>query len=180
MLKVEQLFHKGVLTMHFIEMNGYTIYENGTILGKNGKPLKPYIHNKHAEVKINFTGKGAKHYNLTRLVYWAFHPEFNYEDKNLCISSKTGDYIHFTLSDLECKSRKELIHGELHKKSAKLTDAEVREIRELYQGKAGNNQFDKTSLSQNDLAELFQVSRSNISLITRQKGRTPTVYKLLA
>lgn len=166
--------------MHFVQMNGYTIYENGEIIGKHGKPLKPYIHKKHAEVKINLTGTGPKHYNLSRLVYWAFHPEFDYEDKNMCVSCKTGNYINFTLQDLELKPRKDLIHGELHKGSAKLTDQEVYEIRCLYQGKAGNNQFDKTTLSQNDLAEIFQVSRSNISLITRQKGRTPTVYKLLA
>ena len=164
--------------MHFVEMNGYTIYENGKIIGKHGKPLKPYIHNKHAEVKINLTGTGAKHYNLSRLVYWAFHPEFNYEDKNMCVSCKTGDYINFTLADLEVKSRKDLIQGELHKHSAKLTNQQVEEIRHLYQGKAGHNQFDKTSPSQNDLAEIFQVSRSNISLLIRHKGRTPYVYKL--
>ncbi len=166
--------------MHFVEMNGYTIYENGEIIGRHGKPLKPYIHNGHAEVKINLIGTDPKHYNLSRLVYWAFHPEFNYDDKNMCVSCKTGNYIHFTLQDLEAKPRQELIHGEHHKGCAKLTDHEVHEIRRLYQGKAGSNQFDKTSLSQNDLAQLFGVSRSNISLLTRQKGRTPTVYKLLA
>ena len=180
MVKETRLFHKGVLTMHFVEMNGYTIYENGEILGKKGKALKPYLHNGHAEVKINLDGSGPKHYTLSRLVYWAFHPEFDYDNKNMCVSCKTGNYITFTLQDLELKPRKDLIQGELHKSCAKLTDHEVHEIRRLYQGKAGSNQFDKTSLSQNDLAQIFGVSRSNISLITRQKGRTPLVYKLLA
>ena len=166
--------------MHFVEMNGYTIYENGKIIGKTGKVLKPYIHKGYAEVKINLTGTKPKHYNLSRLVYWAFHPEFDYEDKNQCVSCKTGDYVNFTLEDLILKPRHELIHGECHKGSAKLTDLEVAEIRQLYEGKAGTNQFNKTSLSQNDLAQLFGVSRSNISLLTRYKGRTPFVYKLFA
>lgn len=160
------------------EMNGYIVYENGKIIGKKGKELKPYIHNGKAEVKINLTGGGTKHYTLTRLVYWVFNPEFDLGNKNLCVSSKTGNYVDFTLADLELKHRSELIQGENHKHCAKLTNHDVAQILEIYQGQSGQNQYDKIHPSQYDLAASYNVSRANISLITRQKGRNKEAYKL--
>lgn len=159
-----------------MDFHGYTIFEDGTILGLHGRKLKQRKHNERYEIKLTVEGKRVN-YLVSRLVYYAFNP-FDISDKNLCVSYKDDDKLNVHLENLYLANRKDLVQADKHDKIAKLTDEQVLEIRSLYQGKVGVNQHDKNGPSLNDIAKMYGVSKSNIAWIVKGRSRKQANYKL--
>lgn len=156
--------------------HGYTIYEDGTIIGLYGRPIKPSLHNNRYEIKLKVDGK-RKNYVLSRLIYYVFKP-FDIEDKNLCVTYKDGDSKNIHIDNLQLAHRKDLIQGSKHKAISKLTDEQVEEIKQAYKGKSGANQHNKTSPSLYDLAKKYGVTKGNIMQIVKGISRNEEEYKL--
>jgi hypothetical protein len=162
--------------MKSVDFHGYTIYENGKIIGLYGKEVKKRINNGRYEIRLNIEGK-RKNYMVSRLVYYVFNP-FDIEDKNICVSYKDNDKLNIDLSNLYLTHRKELIQGDKHQQRAKLTNEQAEEIRQLYKGKTGSNQHDKEGYSLSDLAAAYGVSKANIKMIIKGGSRNEKEYKL--
>lgn len=162
--------------MKSIDFHGYTIYENGKIIGLYGKEVKKRLNNGRYEVRLNVEGK-RKNYIVSRLVYHAFNP-FDINDQNMCISYKDNDKLNINLDNLYLTQRKDLIQGDKHTQRAKLSDEQVKEIRQLYKGKTGSNQHDKTGYSLSDMAAMYGVSKANIKMIIKGGSRNEQEYKL--
>lgn len=162
--------------MRSADYHGYTIYEDGTIIGLYGKEVKKRNNNGRYEVRLNIDSKRCN-FIAARLIYYVFHP-FDISDKNICISFKDNDKLNVHLNNLYETERKELIQGEKHKTRSNLSDQQVEEIRSLYKGKTGSNQYDKTGYSLQDLANKYGVSKSNIMWIVKGMSRNKEDYKL--
>lgn len=165
-----------VLIMEYVDYHGYKVYKDGTVIGLYGKEVKKRINKGRYEIRLNIDGK-RKNFVLSRLIYHVFNP-FDIDDKNLCVSYKDNDKLNVHLDNLYLTHRKNLIQGEKHKARAKLTDQQIKEIRELYKGKAGTSQHDKTSLSLNDLAKMYGVTKANIAHVVKGWSRNEKDYKL--
>lgn len=168
--------------MNHRNFHGYTIYDDGTIIGLYGKTVTKRIHDGRYEVRLNIEGK-RKNFIVARLIYHLFHAEsdgaaFDINDPNQCITHKDGDKLNIDLNNLSMQLRKDLIQGESHSTIAKLTDQQVQDIRSQYKGRAGSNQLNKTSPSLKDLADEYGVSKSNIAAIIRGESRKSDDYKL--
>lgn len=162
--------------MRKVNFHGYTIYEDGTIISLYGREMKKSLNNGRYEIRLNIEGK-RKNYIVSRLVFYVFNP-FDIDDKNICISYKDGNKESIHLDNLYLTHRKDLIQGEKHKARSKLTDTQIKEIKALYKGKAGTSQHNKTSLSLQDIANMYGVSKGNIALIIRGESRNEKDYKL--
>lgn len=162
--------------MKSVDFHGYTIYENGKIIGLYGKEVKKRLNNGRYEIRLNIEGK-RKNYIVSRLVYHAFNP-FDIDNKDLCISYKDNDKLNIDLSNLYLTHRKELIQGDKHQNRAKLTDDQVKEIRQIYKGKTGSNQYDKQGFSLADLAARYGVTKANVKMIVNGESRNEKEYKL--
>jgi hypothetical protein len=154
----------------------YTIYEDGTIINQHGREIKKRLHNGRYEVKLK-VGDKRKNYVVPRLIYYVFNP-FDITDKNLCISFKDNNKQNIHLDNLYLTHRKNLIQGEKHKSIATLTNEQAEQIRKEYKGKAGNNQYNKNSLSLNDLAKKYNTTKANIKMIIHGSSRNEKDYKL--
>lgn len=162
--------------MESVNYHGYTIYEDGTIIGLYGKEVKKRLNKGRYEIRLNIEGE-RKNFIVSRLIYHAFHP-FDISNKDICVSYKDGNKEHIHLDNLYTEDRKNLIQGEKHTSVAKLTDLQVKEIRSLYKGKSGANQLDKTSPSLQDLADKYGVTKSNIMWVVKKMSRNDDEYKL--
>lgn len=162
--------------MRSVNYHGYTIYEDGTIIGLYGKEVKKSNNKGRYEVRLNIEGK-RRNFVVARLIYHAFYP-FDISDKNICISYKDNDKMHIHLNNLYQTERKNLIQGEKHINRSKLSNEQVEEIKTLYNGKTGSNQYDKVGFSLQDLANKYGVSKSNIMWIVKGMSREKDDYKL--
>ena len=164
--------------MNYKEFHGYLIYENGTVIGLQGRPIKVRNHEGRLEVKLHIDNK-RKIYILPRLMYYLFHG-FDIDDKNLCVIHKDDNKLNTHIQNLELVERKEIIQGEGHRKRAKLTDEQIQEIKEQYvRSSPGANQYNgKAGMSLNDLALKYGVSKSNIYHIIKGLSRNEDDYKL--
>lgn len=162
--------------MKFVDYHGYTIYEDGTIIGLYGKEVKKRNNNGRYEVRIMIDSKRCN-FTVARLIYHAFYP-FDLSDKNICISFKDNDKLNVHLNNLYQTERKDLIQGEKHISRSKLTNQQAEEIKSLYKGKTGSNQYDKVGYSLQDLANKYGVSKSNIMWIVKGMSREEKDYKL--
>jgi HNH endonuclease. len=100
---------KGNKLIAEFESNGYKIFRNGIVIGKNNKPLKLHINKNgyfQAIVQIN---KKQKTYLLHRLLSL----KFIYNTKNLPeVNHKDGNKINNNIKNLEWVNRSENIrHG---------------------------------------------------------------------
>jgi hypothetical protein len=139
--------------------------------------MKARINNGRHEVNLTVNNK-RKMFILSRLLYWLFIHEFDYENKNLCITYKDNNKLNIDLNNLVLIKRKDLIQGEKHKGICKLTDEIVEHIRSEYKGKSGNNQYRKETISLGDLAKKYGISKTNISMIINNKIWNSENYKL--
>jgi hypothetical protein len=155
----------------------YDIYSDGTIL-RNNKPLTLREHNNRYEVKLSIEGK-KKYIILSRLLYWLFIEQFDYDNKNLCVSYKDGNGLNIDINNLYLTERKNLIQGEGHKHIIKITDEQIEEIKQAYKGnKINSNQYTKEGISLNDLAKKYGVTKKEIHHIIKGTARNPENYKL--
>lgn len=165
-----------MIEMRSVNFHGYTIYEDGTIIGLYGREIKKHVKNGRYEIRLNVEGK-RRSYTVSRLMYHAFYL-FDIEDRNICVSYKDNNKLNIHLDNLFLAHRSELIQGEGHSNRAKLSDEQTKEIRRLYKGKTGSNQYDKTGYSLQDLADMYGVTKGNIALIVRGESRNEEEYKL--
>lgn len=70
--------------MNYVNFHGYKIYEDSTVIGKNGKPLKWHLRPRRggkADKRVTLYIKGkSRHFTLSRLVVSCFQgPIYGYE-----------------------------------------------------------------------------------------------------
>ena len=169
--------------MRRVSLWGYTIFENGKVVGLQGKEIKQ---GKQIKVKWGNTGK-SKMVSYARFVYYAFnYKNFNFNDKTIVIKHKNGDEEDCSIDNLTTINRKYINQGE-NNVSSKLTDKQVKEIKELYSKKKKvrmetNKKLEKndpiTNVSYRKLAELYGVSHSMIAGIVKGQFRNKENYIL--
>lgn len=159
-----------------VNFHGYEIYENGVIIGLQGREIKKRINNGRYEIQLT-AGDKRKSFLVSRLMYRLFFP-FDASDKDLCVSHKDGDKLNIDLSNLFLIHRRDLIQGDKHTNRAKLSNKQVKEIRELYTGQSGTSQHDKVGYSLQDLADEYGVTKGNIAMIIRGETRNKKEYIL--
>lgn len=170
--------------MEYREFFGYNIFENGSVYNQYGRKLKPTKKKDgrgyRYEIRLH-TDKGRQSFILSRLLYYVFNPDFNIEDKNLCVVYKDRELTRenkLHIDNLEVKHRKDLIQGDSHHSVNVITSEVAEKIRSEYKGKAGKNQRDKKSPSYSDLAKKYNTSRENIIKIVKRESRNKEKYKL--
>lgn len=154
-----------------VELFGYKVLSNGTILKLNGEPMKY-----QKTIPILWGNKTSKSVSYARFVYYAFHQnDFDFDNHSYCVKHKDNNIKNNNIDNLYISKEKEYLKGEKHK-MAKLTDDEVDEIRKLYfigeednKGNGLNNPFRKYSYRK--LAEKFGVSHSLIKGIIKGECR---------
>ncbi len=83
--------------MRRVSLWGYTIFENGKVVGLQGKEIKQ---GKQIKVKWGNTGK-SKMVSYARFVYYAFnYKNFNFNDKTIVIKHKNGDEEDCSIDNL--------------------------------------------------------------------------------
>lgn len=155
-----------------VELYGYTIYDDGTILKKNGKKL-----NTNQQIKIKLDNNGnTRQVNYARFVYYAFNRDFDINDKNIMIKHINGNKQDCRIDNLLSQSVKLIKQGE-NSTSAKLTDKEVEEIKRLYglKDNEGTNS-PKTNISYRKLAERYGVTHTAIRGIIKGYFRNKDKY----
>ena len=180
--------------MRRVSLWGYTIFENGKVVGLQDKEIKQ---GKQIKVKWGNTGKSIsikwgkqkkkRVVNYARFVYYAFnYKNFNFNDKTIVIKHKNGDEEDCSINNLTTINRKYINQGE-NNVSSKLTDKQVKEIKELYSKKKKvrmetNKKLEKndpmTNVSYRKLAELYGVSHSMIAGIVKGQFRNKENYIL--
>lgn len=165
-------------TMDYRIFSDYKIFENGAIINRYGKEITKRAHNGRYEVRLIVDGQ-RKNILLSRLMYWLFVEQFDYDNKDLCVSYKDGNGLNIDLNNLYLTERKNLIQGEGHRKRIKITDEQMEEIRQAYKGnQMYSNQFTKTGASLKELADKYGVTKKEIHHIIKGTARNPENYKL--
>ena len=110
--------------MKKVELWGYTIFENGKIIGLSGKEL-----NNNKQISIKWGKQKKKRVvNYARFVYYAFNfKNFNFNDRTIIIQHINGEEKDCSINNLRPFKIKMIKQGE-NSSSAKLTDKEVEEI----------------------------------------------------
>lgn len=154
----------------------YTVYEDGTVLSKRGKPIYQRERDGRIEMQLT-TNEGRKTFILSRFLYWLFIEQFDYNDKNLCVSFKDGNKSNIKLNNLYLTHRKNLIQGDGNRNRTKITEQQANAVRELYVGKVGANQHDKNGLSYKDIADILGVTKAEVAQIIKGRTRNKENYK---
>lgn len=163
--------------MRKVNLWGYTIYDNGTIIGLYGKKMKP-----KAQIKILWgKQKKEKIVYYARLVYYAFHyKNFDFNDKTIVVRHINGNELDFNLRNLIAIKRKYIVQGQ-YNGCAKLTDKEVEEIKKIYKNNKEENMNINnpiTKISYRKLAKIYNVSHTLIKGIISGKYRNKENYIL--
>ena len=118
-----------------MKFHGYTIYPDGTIIGKRGKPLNPSDNGRGYKIVGINMGKERKTYGVHRLVALMYVPNpFNYKE----VDHIDGDKSNNSFENLRWCTRGDNIQYayDLNKRSAKgecnarsiLTEEQVHEV----------------------------------------------------
>ena len=164
--------------LDYREFHGYKIYEDGTVIGLQGRPIKIRNNKGRLEVKMNIEND-KKIFILPSLMYYLFYG-FDISNKNLCVIHKDDNRLNTHIENLALIERKKLIQGEGHLKRSKLTNEQILEIREQYvKSQPGSNQHNgKAGTSLSDLALKYGVTKSNIYHIVKGLTHNEDNYKL--
>lgn len=157
--------------MKQVDLFGYKVLENGTILKLNGEPMKY-----HKTIQILWENKKIKSVSYARFVYYAFNQDtFDFNNHSFCIKHKDNNDKNCDIKNLYPTNEKNHLWGEKHKNS-KLTNKEVEEIKRLYfigekenEGCGLNNPNRKYSYRK--LAEKYNVSHNLIKQIIKGECR---------
>lgn len=161
-----------------VELWGYKVYEDGSIVGILNKKLTQYKGSRYIKAKIE-----DKFINIPilRFVYYAFNQDtFDINDLSYIILPKDMNENNTALSNLVLERRSNIIWGE-NNINSKLTDEQVKDIIKKY--KNGNKKSDGVynpykKVSYRSLAEEYGVSHSLISGIITGRFRNKDNYKL--
>ena len=127
------------INISVIGSNGYTINSDGTVIGKNGRYLKPDTSSGYARVRLSNNGIKTV-FSIHRLVAYKFLQAI--EGKNY-VNHKDSNTLNNDVSNLEwCTTSENIKHGFEYgnkiptfsfgtsHKDAKLTEENVKSIRE--------------------------------------------------
>ena len=156
--------------MKQVDLFGYKVLENGTILKLNGEPMKY-----QKTIQIIWNKNEPKSVSYSRFVYYAFHQDFDFNNHSYCVKHKDNNLKNNNINNLYISDKKEYLWGENNKKS-KLTDEEVKEIKEMYSiGREVNKGYElndpKRRYSYRKIAELYGVSHNLIRQIVKEECR---------
>ena len=152
--------------MDCVDYKGYKVYDDGTVLNKNGKKIIPSI-SERGYATMGIWDKGKRKLALIhRLVAECFIP--NPEHKKQ-VNHINGIKTDNRVENLEWVTPSENIQHALntglinkHGNAAKLTDAEAQYIRIIHNSGITKRPYSK-------FARLFGVHRDTISNVVRQK-----------
>ena len=159
--------------MKSVKLWGYTIYENGVIIGLEGKEIK-----KRKQISINWGKKGKKRtVSYARFVYYAFNfDDFDFDNKIMVVKHINKDENDCNINNLMAINKKFLSHGE-YSSCSKLTNKEVEEIKEMYSKKDNSNKNNPiTNISYRKIAELYGISHSMVAGIIKGRFRNEDNY----
>lgn len=154
---------------------GYTVLENGQILGLNGKPMK---FNKTIQLSINGETKSVSY---ARFVYYAFHQEdFDFQNHSYCVKHKDNNGENCDINNLYATKEKKHLRGEKHSK-AKLSNKDIQDIKEKYlkgQERGQDKNCPLKKISYRKLAEQYGVSHGLIKAIIKDEYRGQNYYTI--
>lgn len=161
--------------MESVNLWGYTIFADGSIIGLRGKEL---AYSK--QIKIQWGHKKiTKRVSYARFVYYAFHfKNFNFNDKTIVIKHINNNEKDCSIDNLVAIKRKFINQGQ-YNGLAKLTDKQAEEIKKVY------NQYKEKGMKDNDpttkvsyrkLAKKYGVSHTLIKDIIDGKHRNKLNY----
>lgn len=148
--------------MRQAEYKGYTFFEDGTFINKRGKSGNYHIKNKRYTVKLSINNK-RETLMYHRLRHYLFVEDFDFNDKDICVIAKDGNYLNLDLNNYTLMKREQLY---LVKKNIKVLSKEtVKQIREEYANQDNINYFAPEYKSMYYLAAKYGVSKSLIRQI---------------
>lgn len=148
--------------MRQVEYKGYTFFEDGTFINKRGKSGNYHIKDKRYIVKLTINKK-RETLMYHRLRYYLFVEDFDFNDRDICVIAKDGNYLNLDLNNYTLMKREDLF---LLKKNIKVLSKEtIKQIREEYANQDNINYFAPEYKSMAFLAAKYGVSKSLIKKI---------------
>lgn len=151
--------------MEKVELFGYIVYANGEIY-RDGVKV-----NYQKTIRVMWNNKFSRFVSYARFVYYAFHQDFNFNDRSFCVKHKDENEENNAIDNLYATNKKEYLKGEKHKLS-KLTDKQIEEIKYLYeygQDKSQNLNAPIKKVSYRKLATMYGVNHNVIRRIVKGK-----------
>ena len=161
--------------MNCVELWGYKIYEDGRIVGLNGKKLSL-----KKQIRIIWgKNKTPRAVSYARFVYYAFnYKNFNFNDKTIVIKHINNNEKDCSINNLKAIKRKFISQGQ-YNGLAKLTNAQAKEIIDIYNNNKEINLKDNdptTKISYRKLAEKYGVSHTLIREVVNGTIRNENTY----
>ena len=151
--------------MRQVEYKGYTFFEDGTFINKRGKQGKIHTKDNRCSIKMSINNK-RQTVMYHRLRYYLFSEKFDYDDKDICVIAKDGNYLNLNLDNYSLMRREDL--HMINRGIKKLSKETVKQIREEYKGT--NNPKDYYApdyKSYNFLAIKYGISKSTVKQIIK-------------
>ena len=93
--------------MRQVEYKGYTFFEDGTFINKRGKQGKIHTKDNRCMIKMTINNK-RQTVMYHRLRYYLFSEKFDYDDKDICVIAKDGNYLNLNLDNYSLMRREDL------------------------------------------------------------------------
>ena len=84
--------------MRQVEYKGYTFFEDGTFINKRGQQGKIHTKDNRCSIKMSINNK-RQTVMYHRLRYYLFSEKFDYNDKDICVIAKDGNYLNLNLDN---------------------------------------------------------------------------------
>lgn len=146
--------------MRQVEYKGYTFFEDGTFINKRGKQGKIHTKDNRCMIKMTINNK-RQTLMYHRLRHYLFSEKFDYDDKDICVIAKDGNYLNLNLDNYSLMRREELYSL----KGKVLSKETVKQIREEYANQDNISYFAPEYKSMAFLAAKYGVSKSLIRQI---------------
>lgn len=148
--------------MRQVEYKGYTFFEDGTFINKRGKQGKIHTKDNRCMIKMTINNK-RQTLMYHRLRHYLFSEKFDYDDKDICVIAKDGNYLNLNLDNYSLMRRKDL--HMINRGVKKVSKETVKQIREEYANQDNINYFAPEYKSMYYLAAKYGVSKSLIRQI---------------
>lgn len=152
--------------MRQVEYKGYTFFEDGTFINKRGRLGNYHIKDKRYIIKLTINKK-RETFMYHRLRHYLFVENFDFNDRDICVIAKDGNYLNLDLNNYTLMKRENLYS--LKKNIKVLSKETVKQIREEYADQDNNiNYFAPEYKSMSYLAAKYGVSKSLIRQIVNR------------
>lgn len=148
--------------MRQVEYKGYTFFEDGTFINKRGKQGKIHTKDNRCMIKMTINNK-RQTLMYHRLRHYLFSEKFDYDDKDICVIAKDGNYLNLNLDNYSLMRREDL--HMINRGVKKVSKETVKQIREEYANQDNINYFAPEYKSMYYLAAKYGVSKSLIRQI---------------